>query len=132
MPYTIDSESKFAVDVDADFRWETAYKSGSGGPKFALNKAPGSKDVKKSAPTKEQKGHEKKRSWFQRKDKTQPVLPTSDSGEKKEPSDEKNEDQPFALQNMRLQIPKGSFVAVVGRVGSGKVPSSLCLGIKPP
>ncbi|GJJ12903.1 hypothetical protein Clacol_007149 [Clathrus columnatus] len=32
----------------------------------------------------------------------------------------KEEDQPFKLTNLNLRIPRGSFVAIVGRVGSGK------------
>lgn len=29
--------------------------------------------------------------------------------------------QPFELKDLRLSIPRGAFVAIVGRVGSGKV-----------
>ena len=36
-------------------------------------------------------------------------------------SDVKPEDKPFELKNLELKIPKGAFVAIVGRVGSGKV-----------
>ena len=31
------------------------------------------------------------------------------------------DDKPFALENIDLKIPKGAFVAIVGRVGSGKI-----------
>jgi len=34
------------------------------------------------------------------------------------------EEKPFALTNLALRVPKGSFVAIVGRVGSGKVLTS--------
>ena len=32
----------------------------------------------------------------------------------------KEEEKPFALANLELRIPHGQFVAIVGRVGSGK------------
>ena len=32
-----------------------------------------------------------------------------------------SEEQPFQLQSLKLAVPKGAFVAIVGRVGSGKV-----------
>ncbi|KAK7691491.1 hypothetical protein QCA50_004890 [Cerrena zonata] len=118
VPYSIDSESKFAVDVDADFCWETTYKSASGGSKFAVGKT-AAKDVKKPPP-KDQKRNSKRGSWLRRNEKTGPVLPISGNEEKDKPAEEKEEDKPFALQSMKLQIPRGSFVAVVGRVGSGK------------
>ena len=35
--------------------------------------------------------------------------------------EKKDEDQPFELVDLKLKIPRGSFVAIVGRVGSGKV-----------
>lgn len=31
------------------------------------------------------------------------------------------EEKPFNLRDLRLRIPRGSFVAIIGRVGSGKV-----------
>ena len=45
-------------------------------------------------------------------------------GEKEE---KKDEDKPFELADLKLRIHKGSFVAIVGRVGSGKVSFILLL-----
>lgn len=120
VPYTIDPEGKFAVDVDAEFSWETAYKTATAGPKFNLTKTAGAKEKKPPASEAHER-HSKKTSWFGRKGSAEAVLPTSMNEEKQEPAEKKKEDQPFALQKVKLQIPKGSFIAVVGRVGSGKV-----------
>lgn len=51
------------------------------------------------------------------------MLPTTASGdeEKKKAEEDKEEEKPFELKDLNLKIPKGSFVAIVGRVGSGKV-----------
>ena len=51
------------------------------------------------------------------------ILPTSvapGDGDKEKGQDAE-EEKPFALNGIKLTIPKGSFVAIVGRVGSGKV-----------
>ncbi|TDL26292.1 multidrug resistance-associated ABC transporter [Rickenella mellea] len=101
-PYPIEMTSTYAVDADGDFTWETT-----------------SKDIKpvtkEDTPTtgfsakKSKKGEKIK--------KGDEVLPVTNepTEEKKEP-----EEPPFALKGVRLQIPKGSFVAFVGRVGCGK------------
>ena len=34
---------------------------------------------------------------------------------------EEDQEPPFELRNLMFSVPKGSFVAIVGRVGSGKV-----------
>ena len=31
------------------------------------------------------------------------------------------EEKPFELKDLKFRVPKGAFVAIVGRVGSGKV-----------
>ncbi|KAI0646268.1 multidrug resistance-associated ABC transporter [Trametes meyenii] len=125
VPYLIDGESKFALHVDADFTWETVGKS-AGAPKFAQTKAQA--QAQKKAAAKEEKrrggalGNGKGKKG---KGSEGAVLPTvntektaenADAGEKAKESEEK----PFALKDVKLKIPKGSFVAIVGRVGSGK------------
>lgn len=49
------------------------------------------------------------------------VLPVTQSLEKAEEENEENEEIPFTLPNLHLTIPQGSFVAIIGSVGSGKV-----------
>ncbi len=127
-PYTIDTESKLAIDVDGDFQWETAYKSDIGGKKFDTGKGKdhgkgkGSEAASK-AQSKDKDGKSAGKGGLFRKKKTDPVLPvTASAGDaKKADEKEKSEDKPFELRHLALKIPKGSFVAIVGRVGSGKV-----------
>ncbi|KAI0746725.1 multidrug resistance-associated ABC transporter [Daedaleopsis nitida] len=113
VPYTIDSSSNVALDVDGDFTWETVRK-GDAQPKFRHGKGGKSVEAKKG-----KKDQAKKRG----KKDAAPVLPTTADGhgldEKKE-KEKESEEKPFELNNVKLRVPKGSFVAIVGRVGSGK------------
>ena len=117
-PYKIDSSSTYAISVDGDFQWETTRKASTGGPKFKTGKPGGEKKPEKPEKPKENSG---KRRFFGKK-KADAVLPTSEKkdGAAKE-ENAKSEEKPFGLTNLKLQIQKGSFVAIVGRVGSGKV-----------
>ena len=47
------------------------------------------------------------------------MLPTTATAESEKKVD--TPEKPFELKGLNLKIPKGSFVAIVGRVGSGKV-----------
>ncbi|KIP09393.1 hypothetical protein PHLGIDRAFT_534837 [Phlebiopsis gigantea 11061_1 CR5-6] len=111
-PYKIDNSSPYAISVDGDFQWETTHKAALGGPKFQGGKN-GQKKPKESKEQSEKKTD--KRGLFGKKKGD--VLPTSD---KKDPEKDKVEEKPFQLPGLKLQIPKGAFVAIVGRVGSGK------------
>lgn len=53
-----------------------------------------------------------------------PLLPvrTAEAKEDNEELESNTEsEKPFELTDIALRVPKGSFVAIVGRVGSGKV-----------
>lgn len=123
-PYAIDYERKFAVDVDGDFTWETAGKPVDSGHKSMKGK--GTSEMKKSELMSLQESKSKKRNLFRSKNgQPELVLPTTAS---KTPSHGvaegetgKVEEKPFELKNVKFKVPKGSFVAIVGRVGSGKV-----------
>ena len=81
---------------------------------FDIENAPKQERVQEAPKKKEKKKKQKKG-----------VLPTTTDGK---PEDEKKaEDKPFVLKDLNLKIPKGSFVGIVGRVGSGK--SSLLQGL---
>ncbi|KAI0777639.1 multidrug resistance-associated ABC transporter [Trametes elegans] len=117
VPYAIEPESKFALDVDADFTWETVRK-GDGAPKFARGTGPdkrdgaaAEKDVRKDK-AREKKGEDRNGRGGGRNQ-------SSEKASGKEPHTPPDE-EPFKLKDVRLKIPKGSFVAIVGRVGSGK------------
>ena len=132
-PYKVDPDSKFAINVEGSFQWETAYKGSTGGAKFETGKGkhgagPGAKASKEKGKDdlKKDANAGRKRRFF-KKGKEDHILPvTAPKEEKGEKAVEKNksEDKPFELADLKLQIPKGSFVAIVGRVGSGKVCSS--------
>ncbi|KAJ7852952.1 multidrug resistance-associated ABC transporter [Mycena leptocephala] len=125
-PYPIDFERKNAVDVDASFSWETAGKIEE--PKFDAGAAGGGRGGMGGArgrgggrgggagrgggPKKKTKGK-----------KGSELLPTAN--EKDTPSASgaatpREEEKPFELKNLRFSVPKGAFVAIVGKVGSGK------------
>ncbi|TFK67200.1 multidrug resistance-associated ABC transporter [Pluteus cervinus] len=113
--YSIDYDRKFAVDVDGDFTWETVgrleepkFTGGHGGPKNG---------GKRGKPNK--KGKKLKDGELPTSSKD--IAEGSDSPGSRTPGgSEKEEEKPFELKNLKFSVPRGSFVAIVGRVGSGK------------
>ncbi|KAJ7123626.1 multidrug resistance-associated ABC transporter [Mycena epipterygia] len=95
-PYPIDYKLQNAVQVDASFAWETARKIEE--PKLGPGAAGG-----KAA-----------------KGKKGAVLPTAADSSVQSGTATPAEEKPFELQNLKFSVPKGAFVAIVGRVGSGK------------
>ncbi|KAH8110166.1 multidrug resistance-associated ABC transporter [Phellopilus nigrolimitatus] len=148
-PYLVDSSStnKWSIRAEGDFTWETVGRLG--GDKFGGIEAR-EKGSAKERPAKSEKGAKDdakgatvgaRRRWWSRKNKVEEketILPTSSkpplsstsSATADEPlphtedsiKNEKDHDdeKPFALTSLRLRVPKGAFVAIVGRVGSGK------------
>ncbi|KAG6830985.1 hypothetical protein H0H92_013457 [Tricholoma furcatifolium] len=109
-PYLIDYERKTAVSVDGDFTWETARHSESNQLQDEKMKK-GRKDISAANIT------------AKKPEKLEPILPTSVSAASSTSElsqGSKDEDKPFELKDLKLSVPKGSFVAIVGRVGSGK------------
>jgi len=76
------------------------------------------KEKKNDKETKKSDDQEKK-AKNKKKKRTEEVLPTSTPVEVND-QEERLEDKPFELQGLKIKITKGSFVAIVGRVGSGK------------
>ena len=99
VPYTIDPKSDVALDVDGDFTWEEVRKEDAGAAKDPATKATAGNDAAPTLPT---------------------TAPPDDQAQEKEQEKEKPPDKPFELKDLKLRIPKGAFVAIVGRVGSGK------------
>ncbi|KIM72411.1 hypothetical protein PILCRDRAFT_16141 [Piloderma croceum F 1598] len=101
-PYTIDYERKTAVEVDGDLTWETA-----GNPVDA-----------------EEKGKLAKCGLFRGANRKKPMLPTTtqtgEPGAATKEEETKADEKPFELKILKFKVPKGAFVAIVGRVGSGK------------
>ena len=89
------------MQVDGDFTWEASISETDD------TKMSGKDGIQQN---KSNTHHvEKKRS---------PLLPATTHT--KEASVAGEEEKPFELRGMKLKIPKGAFVAIVGRVGSGK------------
>lgn len=112
MPYIVDPSSDSAIDVDGDFTWETVRKANT-----SSRPAQGKGD-KKPDNAKDKKGK-----TGQKAKKGDIVLPTTtDETEVQSSKTEKEqEEKPYELKDLKLKVPKGAFVAIVGRVGSGKV-----------
>ena len=117
-------ENTLAVDVDGDFTWETVGKRVE---KFEIPDADGPRGGGRERKEKKDKPISvkvNKKAFWKRESGKEEVLPTTADSDEKEggkEEKEKEEGKPFELKNLKMQIPKGSFVAIVGRVGSGKV-----------
>ncbi|KAL1718255.1 P-loop containing nucleoside triphosphate hydrolase protein [Schizophyllum commune] len=108
-PYLIETDRKNAVDVDGDFTWESTAEEG----KSAEAKPDGKADKldetadKSSAVTKTE-------------DEKVAGSSTGEKGKEQETKDEKPAEPVFQLENLKMSVPKGAFVAIVGPIGSGK------------
>ncbi|KAJ7728028.1 multidrug resistance-associated ABC transporter [Mycena olivaceomarginata] len=119
-PYLIDADRKDAVDVDgASFTWELAVAE----PQGKSEVEPTSK-TKRKAKGKEEEKEEKE---------TGTELPTTTTATTEKAPMEgttptpHEEEKPFELRNLKFSVPKAAFVAIVGKVGSGK--SSILQGL---
>ena len=137
-PYLIDYKSPAAVQVDGDFVWETVYdavakeKAGNQGfETLGAERIGGWKGAKGDLGDKENgSGGKGNRDWESAKQSNTEsnVLPTAIAGLGKDEAtlgEEKDKDEgadhPFELNNLKFVIPQGAFVAVIGRIGCGKV-----------
>lgn len=104
----IDENADYALRANGDFTFETA-----GVPKFDV------KDIKRGRDRKAEKEERiarEKRIQEARARKKQGLPAIVEEAAAEDPDKEK----PFTLTNIDLAVPRGSFVVVVGRVGSGK------------
>ncbi|RDB25946.1 Multidrug resistance-associated protein 1 [Hypsizygus marmoreus] len=122
-PYVIDPSLSTAIDVDGDFSWETAGKL----PEDHKPQSDGDKAGEKD----KEKPKDKKAKKDKKTGKDKDVLPLTTDGFSADAAENENEkgpvneskeeeEKPFELKNLKFSVPKGSFVAIVGRVGSGK------------
>ncbi|KAG6856149.1 hypothetical protein H0H87_007054 [Tephrocybe sp. NHM501043] len=101
----VDETRTTAVDLDGDFTWEPPLKT--------LNKA--AEDAAKKVKARKDKPNKGKC-----KGDTLSTVAEQSPAEAREKAVEEEVEKPFELRNLKLAVPKGSFVAIVGRVGSGK------------
>ncbi|TFK23810.1 ATP-dependent bile acid permease [Coprinopsis marcescibilis] len=103
-PYDISERLDIALEADGDFAWETVNP-----PDHATS----SKD--KKAKKKADKKNGKQGSELPQYGNEKDVDNKSETTE-----GEKDEEKPFELNDFKLRAPKGAFIGIVGRVGSGK------------
>ncbi|CAE6393728.1 unnamed protein product [Rhizoctonia solani] len=128
--FEVQPENKCAVDIRGTFTWErggapqdSAPKKGkkaTAAAKAAAAEAPKpTKEelAKKKADDKEKKAKEKdkKKREKERLAKKRKGIDPNDSSDEEEHGPE-----PFRLVDVDLQIPRGAFVGIVGKIGSGK------------
>ena len=137
VPYKIDPHADAAVDVDGDFTWETVRNDATNGVRLGAKFDEGEKGGKGKNQG-EKKGRKNKgdESVLSTAATTPAGASTpvgsAENGASGEGGEERKEkeEKPFELIDLKLKISRGSFVAIVGRVGSGKVRRScivLCL-----
>ncbi|KAJ3915478.1 multidrug resistance-associated ABC transporter [Lentinula edodes] len=114
--YTIDFERKHAVEVDGDFSWESAGKI----VETKFEKGAKNDHVPNSGVRSEKDGKPAKAVSKSTQDETLPTTFQDIKTTQDIDSDPPKEDEPFVLRNLKFNVPKGSFVAIVGTVGSGK------------
>ncbi|QRV79190.1 ABC transporter transmembrane region [Ceratobasidium sp. AG-Ba] len=123
----VEPESEYAVDIKGTFTWERGGapsddkkdKDKKDGEETGADDTKLDKEAlaKKKAEEKEKKEKEKEKSKRERKrlaQKKRGVDPNDSS------DDEATGPEPFRLVDVNLQIPKGSFVAIAGKIGCGK------------
>jgi ATP-binding cassette subfamily C (CFTR/MRP) protein 1 len=149
VPYEVDDNAKDAVVIEGEFRWEVTAKAmaakfeeerkgadsggrgrGRGGKRGRGGRGGGpgrktagekDKDAPSASTTKEKRGLLARLPWRKQRGA---VLPTSDAKDaeaaKADKGKEAEEDEPFAMRGLRMRVPRGALVAVVGRIGAGK------------
>jgi ATP-binding cassette, subfamily C (CFTR/MRP), member 1 len=132
-PYLVDGseERKEAIVVDGDFTWEAVKGEEAEQEEETDPMRKRIKEMEKKEREKEErkrKRKEEKEAKKKRKEGKEDVLPTTVEEKKEENKDEKPKEEPFVLKGLKMSVPKGAFVGIIGRVGSGKVSliSSFC------
>ncbi|KAG9227354.1 hypothetical protein CCMSSC00406_0004107 [Pleurotus cornucopiae] len=108
-PYPIDVNSKYAVDVDGDFTWEVTEGVEE---KFSHPKEGSESNEEKVNSMKDVKQNEN--------DRVLPVIAPDGDEKGNNVAGEEEDKAPYILKGLKMQIERGQFVAIVGRVGSGK------------
>ncbi|KAF5360312.1 hypothetical protein D9758_009126 [Tetrapyrgos nigripes] len=119
-PYLIDEQAKNAIVVDGDFSWDAVTGLGASTQEE-------DKEKKEAEEGKGKGSTKKKKDKNMDKGNADSVLPVTTPEEKEIKEEEKpaasihsSQEEPFKMQNLSLAVPRNAFVAIVGRVGSGK------------
>ena len=113
-PYLINGNHELALDVDGDFTWERVGKPSDEAEVHSGNSGTLGDTSSMSKKTKKNKAG-----------KNASVRPSETKDSIIETVKADNE-EPFMLNNLRLKVAKGAFVAIIGRIGSGKVIHIYC------
>ncbi|PPQ67201.1 hypothetical protein CVT24_011272 [Panaeolus cyanescens] len=128
--YKIDLELRNALQINGDFEWETVYRPPTAKDfeqedVTAIREAY-NKDQKEKKEKAKEEVKKKKRAVRDTDEKTEEGLPTVSPTIREKAPDlpveekDKPEDKPFSLKSIDVVVPRGSFVAIVGTIGSGK------------
>jgi ATP-binding cassette subfamily C (CFTR/MRP) protein 1 len=117
----VDYDAKEAITIDdGDFVWQSAPPSHLTKSKAAMDKANDKKEGLKSKFKKLGKSKSKKSDAEDNMSDDTTIATSTDKANEKQISDEIDQEPLPFLKNIKLRIPHGSLVAVVGAVGSGK------------
>lgn len=111
-PFLVDEESKNAIEVDGTFTWETA---GKPTPENLAHTKKGHQSKDDSSKITPESTTIKASRW-KRKSAAPVDLPLStvqNVNKDKRKSEVPSEEVPFELKDLKLKVPKGSFVAIV-------------------
>jgi len=128
--FVIKQDAEYAVDVEGDFTWEVADPTKVTNTKGVVGNATSAKVIMAQAKeaTRQQRRKDKNADKKGVKAKSDPDIPvasgsgSANSGAVTPTVQEEEQDHsaPFTLEDLNLKIPQGSFVAISGRIGSGK------------
>ncbi|KAJ7290727.1 multidrug resistance-associated ABC transporter [Mycena rebaudengoi] len=119
-PYTIDEHNQDAITVDGDFTWENIQdierpEEEEHDPARKMLKAKEKKEKEKAE--KERKKRQAKEAKKRQKEGEEVLPSVADNAQAK---DDNPQEEPFAIKNLKLNVHRGAFVGIIGRVGSGK------------
>jgi len=142
VPYLIEPAQSVALHVDGDFEWDAVPNLNDKKEEKELDPQEEFKHMMEEKKKKKEEEKKKKKAqqppkndssgWWKSKKSPQDNQPLSPAvadekgtvvgeieGDPEEPKTP--EETPFGLKDLKMDVSKGDFVAVVGRVGSGKV-----------
>ncbi|KAF7343004.1 Oligomycin resistance ATP-dependent permease YOR1 [Mycena venus] len=119
-PYTIDEHNPDAITVDGDFTWENIQdierpEEEEHDPARKMLKAKEKKEKERAE--KERKKRQAKEAKKRQKEGEEVLPSVADDAQAK---DDNPKEEPFAIKDLKLNVHRGAFVGIIGRVGSGK------------